>query len=203
MQMGFYFDQTRCTGCCACRVACKDWFDLPPGEASRMRILYNEEGKWPDVRVKYMIMTCFHCLDPVCIDACDVRALFKRDKDGVVAINTGACTGLDECGGKCLKACPYEVPQFGPEAKAKMWKCDLCVERLSQDKQAICVEACPTRALDVAPLEELRKKYGEGEVKTGKTGKVRVENQDEFFISLRTNPSIVINPKSGESVPLT
>ncbi len=150
-----------------------------------------------------MVMTCFHCLDPVCIDACDVKALFKRDEDGIVAINPEVCTGLEECGGKCLKACPYEVPQFGPEAKAKMWKCDLCVERLSQNKQAICVEACPTRALDVAPLEELREKYGEGEVKTGKTGKVRVENQDEFFISLRTNPAIVINPKIGESVPLT
>ena len=35
MQIGFYFDQTRCTGCGACQVACKDWqiafvcFSLP------------------------------------------------------------------------------------------------------------------------------------------------------------------------------
>ena len=31
MQIGFYFDQTRCTGCSACRVACKDWNDIPAG----------------------------------------------------------------------------------------------------------------------------------------------------------------------------
>lgn len=199
MQMGFYFDQTRCTGCSACRVACKDWYDLPAGEASRIRILYNEEGAWPDVRVKYMILTCYHCLDPVCLSACDVNALFKREEDGIVAVNAEACTGLAECGGKCLKACPYDVPQFGPEDTAKMWKCDLCLERLQQDKQAICVESCPTRALDVAPLEELKAKYGEHEVRTAKAGKLK-EGED-FFISLRTNPCIVINPKHPETVP--
>jgi anaerobic dimethyl sulfoxide reductase subunit B (iron-sulfur subunit) len=31
MQVGFYFDQTRCIGCNACRVACKDWHDIAAG----------------------------------------------------------------------------------------------------------------------------------------------------------------------------
>ncbi|MEE8174036.1 MAG: 4Fe-4S binding protein [Dehalococcoidia bacterium] len=34
--MAFYFDQTRCTGCYACSVACKDWDDVPAGPASWM-----------------------------------------------------------------------------------------------------------------------------------------------------------------------
>ena len=28
-QLGFYFDQTLCTGCKACQVACKQWNQLP------------------------------------------------------------------------------------------------------------------------------------------------------------------------------
>ena len=38
MQLAFYFDQTRCTGCYACVVACKDWHDIPAGPASWMRV---------------------------------------------------------------------------------------------------------------------------------------------------------------------
>ena len=37
-QIGLFFDQTRCTGCYACIVACKDWNDVPPGPASWMRV---------------------------------------------------------------------------------------------------------------------------------------------------------------------
>lgn len=42
-----------------------------------------------------------------------------------------------------------------------MQKCDLCRERLEQEQQAICVEACPMYALDAGPLDELEKKYGD------------------------------------------
>ena len=44
MHIGFYFDQTRCTGCSACRVACKDWNDIPAGPENWMRVLYTEKG---------------------------------------------------------------------------------------------------------------------------------------------------------------
>ena len=47
MQIGFYFDQTRCTGCSACRVACKDWHDIPAGPENWMRIHYTEKGTFP------------------------------------------------------------------------------------------------------------------------------------------------------------
>lgn len=193
MQMGFYFDQTRCTGCKACVVACKDWYDIPVGDATRIKILYNEHNKWPDVRVKYLTATCYHCLDPVCADACPENAMFKRDEDGIVDLNVDACVGIDECGGACLKACPYDAPQFGTESNPKMWKCDLCVDRLSKGQEAICVESCPTRALDVAPLDELKEKYGEKEMEVARGRKLK--EGDEFFYSSRTNPAVLINPK--------
>jgi hypothetical protein len=49
MQVGFYFDQTRCTGCSACRVACKDWNDIPAGPENWMNVHYSEKGKCPDM----------------------------------------------------------------------------------------------------------------------------------------------------------
>lgn len=196
MQMGFYFDQTRCTGCKACVVACKDWYDIPVGEASRLKILYNEENKWPDVRVKYLTATCFHCLDPLCVDACSVGAMSKRDEDGIVQIDAEGCIGLEECKGKCLKACPYDAPQFGTEANAKMWKCDLCIDRIDEGKQAVCDDACPTRAIEVAPLDELIAKYGEKDVDEARGRKLK--DGDDFFYSTKTRPAVLINPKNTD-----
>jgi len=43
-QIGFYVDQTRCMGCAACVIACKQWHDIPAGPASWMRVQSIEEG---------------------------------------------------------------------------------------------------------------------------------------------------------------
>jgi anaerobic dimethyl sulfoxide reductase subunit B (iron-sulfur subunit) len=183
MQMGFYFDQTRCTGCSACRVACKDWHDIPAGPENWMRILYREKGKFPNVFVAYMIAPCWHCLEPVCIPACPAGAIVKREADGIVIVDSEACLGKDECGGKCLRACPYGAPQFGPETGAKMRKCNYCLDRHNQGKMPNCIEACPTRALDAGPLRELEKRYGTGKEAEG------------FNYPLTTKPAVVIKPK--------
>jgi anaerobic dimethyl sulfoxide reductase subunit B (iron-sulfur subunit) len=42
-----------------------------------------------------------------------------------------------------------------------MTKCNGCYERLAEGMQPICVEACPLRALDFGPIEELRARWGE------------------------------------------
>jgi len=199
MQMGFYFDQTRCTGCKACVVACKDWYDIPVGEATRIKILYNEENKWPDVRVKYLTATCYQCLDPLCVDACSVDAMNKNEETGIVDVDPELCVGLEECNGGCLKACPYDAPQFGTEANPKMWKCDLCADRLSNGQRAICEESCPVRAIEVAPLEDLKVKFGEKEVDTARGRKLK--DGDDFFYSTRTRPAVLINPKVTEIPP--
>jgi anaerobic dimethyl sulfoxide reductase subunit B (iron-sulfur subunit) len=119
MQVGFYFDQTRCTGCSACRVACKDWNDIPAGPENWMRVLYTEKGKFPKPFVSYMIAPCWHCVEPVCAAACPVDAITKREEDGIVLVDSDACLGSEECDVKCLKACPYDAPQFGPEKALK------------------------------------------------------------------------------------
>jgi anaerobic dimethyl sulfoxide reductase subunit B (iron-sulfur subunit) len=83
----------------------------------------------------------------------------------------------------CLQACPYDVPQFGAEPDAKMEKCDLCLERWGEDKKPICVQACPMRALDAGPLDELESKYGSTRDVVG------------FAYSEAAKPSIVFKAK--------
>ena len=183
MQLGIYFDQTRCTGCNACRVACKDWNDVPAGPENWMRIEYMEEGACPDVFAAYMALTCFHCESPVCAEACPAAAIVKREDDGIVLVDRDACLGKEECGARCLKACPYDAPQFGPRPEDKMGKCNLCHERLAEGKEPACVESCYTRALEVGPLSELKAEYGDA-----------VE-APLFRYSKRTRPSLAIKPK--------
>jgi anaerobic dimethyl sulfoxide reductase subunit B (iron-sulfur subunit) len=159
MQLAFYFDQTRCTGCWTCIVACKDWNDVPAGPASWMRVSTIEKGKYPELYMAWMAAPCYHCADPYCIPACPHDAISKRSEDGIVLVDREVCVGKDECG-MCLDACPYEAPQFDEEPNAKMQKCDFCVDRWAEGKKPICVMACPTRALDAGPIEEMEAKYG-------------------------------------------
>jgi len=183
MQVGFYFNQTRCTGCSACRVACKDWNDIPAGPENWMRVLYTEKGQFPQPFVSYMIAPCWHCAEPVCAAACPVDAITKREKDGIVLVDSDACLGKAACDTKCLKACPYDAPQFGAEADAKMRKCNFCLDRHLEGKLPDCIEACPVRALGAGPLNELEKRYG--------------TNNDavDFEFSKRTKPAVVIKAK--------
>ncbi len=183
MQMGFYFNQTRCTGCKACSVACKDWNDIDAGPENWMRILYEESGDIPDLFVSYLISPCYHCEDPVCMPVCPPKAISKRDEDGIVVVNSEVCLGNKECNVKCLKACPYNSPQFGLEEGAKMRKCNFCLERHLNNQKPICVETCYTRALDSGSLDDLKSKYG------------NIQETSGFKYSERTKPSIVFKPK--------
>jgi anaerobic dimethyl sulfoxide reductase subunit B len=183
MQVGFYFNQTRCTGCGACQVACKDWHDVPAGPEKWIGVSHMEQGTFPDVFVSYLITPCWHCEDPVCLPACPVDAIKKRDEDGIVIVDSDACIGNGECDEKCLKACPYDAPQFGPEPGAKMRKCNLCLDKWENGKLPACVETCPTRAMDAGPMEELKTKYGSG------------RDAAAFAYSTRVKPSVVFKKK--------
>jgi len=186
MQMGFYFDQTRCTGCYACVVACKDWHDVPAGPASWMRVETIEKGKFPDLFVAFFTHTCYHCADPACVEACPVGAITKSKENGVVLVDRDKCLGKDNCD-LCLQACVYKSPQFGAEPNARMQKCNLCPDRLEQGKKPICVAGCPMRALDAGPIEELIALYGDAREAEG------------FIYSSELKPSIVFKPKVKES----
>ncbi|MFX1385661.1 MAG: 4Fe-4S dicluster domain-containing protein [Promethearchaeota archaeon] len=182
-QIGFYFDQTRCIGCFTCSIACKDWHDIPAGPINRIRLTEIEKGTYPNLFLTYLALACNHCVDPPCVKACPVGAITKREEDGIVIVNSKKCIGKEQCGAKCLKVCPWDAPQFGPEDNDKMDKCDLCLDRIEQGQQTICVEACPMYALDVGPINKLREKYGNN------------VDAEGFNYSEKYKPSIVFKPR--------
>lgn len=157
-QYGFYFDQSRCYNCRACVLACRDWLGIEPGPVKPLRILQWEEGAFPQPRLNLVFANCYHCEKPVCVDACEHHALFKEEKYGAVLLDTEACEGDRNC----WKACPYGAPQYESDAPGtKMQKCNMCFDRLERGEIPVCVAACPGRALDFGPLDELEAKYGE------------------------------------------
>jgi anaerobic dimethyl sulfoxide reductase subunit B (iron-sulfur subunit) len=182
MQLGFYFDQTRCTGCFTCVVACKDWHNVEAGPASWRRVKITERGKFPEIFVASLTTACYHCAKPACVLACPANAIAKREEDGIVVVDSEKCYGKEFCD-LCLQACPYEAPQFGAEDNAKMQMCDLCLDRWAEGKKPICVDSCPMRALDAGPIEDLRAKYGDVKQAVG------------FVYSAELKPSITFKPR--------
>lgn len=164
-QYGFYFDASKCTGCKTCMVACKDKNNLPVGMNFR-RVTEFSGGNWrqdhatgawhQDAFAYYLSISCNECSDPACVKVCPTKAHFKRSEDGLVLIDPKKCIGC----GACLAACPYGAPQLDREAR-KMRKCDTCLDRREKGLNPACVDACPQRALDFGPIDELRKKYGD------------------------------------------
>ena len=97
MQIGFLFDQSRCIGCQACVVACKDWHDIPPGPVNWLRVTSNEKGCYPVLSLSYIFNPCFHCADPPCAESCPEDAIEKRADDGIVIVDQEACIGCKLC----------------------------------------------------------------------------------------------------------
>ena len=162
-QYGFYFDSDRCTGCKTCELACKDYKDLGT-DVSFRRIYEYTGGTWnqqsdgcwhQDVFAYYMSISCNHCENPACTAVCPTGAMHKNE-DGFVIVNEETCIGCRYC----HMACPYNAPQYDAQ-KGHMTKCDGCYSRVKAGQKPICVDACPLRALDFAPIDELRAKYGE------------------------------------------
>lgn len=163
-QLGFYVDQSRCIGCKACVIACKDKNDNEIGVNFR-RVYPFENGTFTvnnngtfinNVQSYYLSISCNHCEEPGCVKGCPTGAMFKRDEDGVVTVDHDKCVGCKYCEWNC----PYGGPQFN-EKLGKMTKCNLCIDLLEKGDRPACEGACPVRAIEVGPIDELRKKYGD------------------------------------------
>ena len=83
MALGFYFDMTRCVGCRACQVACKDRNNLDIGLLFRYAKTY-ETGSFPKVGMYNYSGSCNHCENPACVAACPAGALQKDPDTGIV-----------------------------------------------------------------------------------------------------------------------
>ncbi len=183
VQYGFFIDLSRCTGCNACVIACKQWHDISPGPVKWMRVYQWEKGSFPNIDLRVIPIPCFHCENPVCIKACPNKAIYKEEKYGAVLVDPEKCRGER----KCWQACPYGTPQFeSDEPGLKTSMCNMCIDRLEKGLTPICVLSCSLRALEFGPIDELRGKYD---------GQSQVEELPKDSI---TRPSVIFKPADSK-----
>jgi len=135
-----YYDVKKCLGCKSCEIACslahsviEDLFKAIKEEKislPRKTVLSSKGKNYP--------VSCRHCKDPKCVDACMAAALVYDKAKGFVEHIETRCVGC----WMCVMVCPYGA--IRPNIKEKIpVRCDKCKDK---DEPA-CVKACPTGAI--------------------------------------------------------
>jgi formate dehydrogenase iron-sulfur subunit len=160
-------DVSKCIGCRGCQIACKQWNQLPAGQTMNTGTYQNppdlQANTWTLVRfrevsdkeedVKWLFWKdgCMHCTDATCVKLCPAGARVHLDY-GAVGTNNEKCIGCQSC----VVACPFGKPRYSEEAN-KVYKCNLCTDRVYNDLSPACVKACPTGALKFGEKGEMLK----------------------------------------------
>lgn len=162
-------DLTRCIGCDACTLACKQENGTPV-DTFFARVINVEVGEYPNVKRLYIPVLCNHCEDAPCLKSCPNKAIFRR-ADGIVLVDQDRCRGT----GACVSACPYgniilnraedewylteDEPYERDFVKPRLnagvaRKCTYCAHRVDDGLDPACVVACPTHARIFGDLED-------------------------------------------------
>lgn len=154
-QYRFHFDMTKCIGCKCCVVACNEQ-NGNPAEINWRRVGEIEGGWYPNTQRLHLSMGCNHCLEPTCLKGCPVDAYSKDPITGVVIHNVEACIGCQYCTWNCS----YGVPQYNQE-RGVVGKCDMCHNRLAEQREPACVSACPENAIqiEIVNIAEWKRNY--------------------------------------------
>src|SRR4051794_29565153 len=170
-RMGFFTDTSVCIGCKACEVACKEWNQVPEslqgftgmsydntidlGADTWRHVAFVEQQVNDGVRWLMSSDVCKHCTHAACLEVCPTGALF-RTEFGTVVVQEDICNGC----GYCVPACPFGVLDKR-ESDGRVWKCTLCYDRLKDDKEPACAQACPTNSIQFGELGDLRERASE------------------------------------------
>jgi formate dehydrogenase iron-sulfur subunit len=149
------FDASKCTGCRACQVACKNWnqrgytdthcegtYENPRQLTSQawMRILFHEPEERPkEDRELYWYFTkyqCMHCTDATCVKVCPSGATKKyKVSDGdseayVVRTDAKQCIGCNYC----VATCPFQACRYDEKEKG-IFRCVMCYDRITSSPE--------------------------------------------------------------------
>jgi Fe-S-cluster-containing dehydrogenase component len=176
-QWAMVIDQSKCTGCGYCTLACRAHNDIPP------EISWNVVTKTGTVGAQdvYIARPCMQCAHAPCVDVCPVKASTYRP-DGIVKMDYDRCIGCRYC----EIACPYgarsfnwkqfdgsnpSVPEWGqPEVARRprgvVEKCSFCYQRIDrglalgltpgidEDATPACAVVCPVGARQFGDLND-------------------------------------------------
>jgi Fe-S-cluster-containing dehydrogenase component len=176
-QWAMVIDQSKCTGCGYCTLACRAHNDIPP------EISWNVVTKTGTVGAQdvYIARPCMQCAHAPCVDVCPVKASTYRP-DGIVKMDYDRCIGCRYC----EIACPYGARSFnwkqfnGPNPSVPEWgqpevarrprgvveKCSFCYQRIDrglalgltpgidEDATPACVVVCPVGARQFGDLND-------------------------------------------------
>src|SRR4051794_36557044 len=95
---------------------------------------------------------CKHCTHAACLEVGPAGARFRREL-GTVFVQEDISNGC----GYCVPACPSGVLDKREE-DGRVWKCTLCYDRLKDDKEPACAQACPTDSIQFGALDDLRER---------------------------------------------
>ena len=119
-------------------------------------------NEYTDEELKHRptLVFCNHCDNPSCVKVCPTKATFKRE-DGPVMMDMHRCIGCRYC----IVGCPYGArsfnwktprkyfdehggptnPDYPERSKGVVEKCTMCTERIAENKEPYCVEACQAK----------------------------------------------------------
>lgn len=153
-------DPALCIGCLTCEVICSRVHrEQGLSDVPRIRIYKDETVEVnPEIiehypgRGSFSQRGCKMCPNPECLYVCPADSLVIDEETGARYIDEGKCIAC----GRCLEACPFEVPDeamsandealnqtkritYDPDKNIYV-KCDLCYWR---EGGPACVERCP------------------------------------------------------------
>jgi len=162
-------DTSSCIGCKACEVACQEWNDLPAETTVQVgtyqtlpettpqfwNLIKFNEHESDDGAFHWLLRKdqCMHCADPGCMKACPAPGAIVQYNNGIVDFQQENCIGC----GYCIAGCPFNIPKMSRQTK-KVYKCTLCVDRVSVGLEPACIKACPTNCLTFGEKEVLLQK---------------------------------------------
>lgn len=153
-------DTSKCTACRGCQVACKQWKGLPGTKtkqtgtyqnppdlsAQTLKLVRFSEGLKENGKPYWYFFSeqCRHCVEPPCVDAIgDDAAASKDESTGAVLFTEKSKEAPFE---EVRTACPYNIPRQDEKTKVLV-KCNLCIDRITNNRLPSCVLSCPTGAM--------------------------------------------------------
>lgn len=157
-------DTTKCIGCRACQVACKQWNQLPaedtfftPNYANPhhfsahtwTRVNFVEYKNEEEINWFFLKQNCMHCQDAVCMQVCPSGAITHNEM-GFVVIDEHKCISCNYCAANCT----FKIMSFDLSMGIAR-KCNLCQDRIHSGLEPTCVKTCPTGALKFGERKDI------------------------------------------------